>query len=97
MNAPAGFPDFSPAMLRGFLQARVVIRAAERQIDAEIAEKQIARETADAAGEAVETVRQAMAGRLKRAGARAAIWAALGIFPADHGVMLTDNGGQMHG
>lgn len=83
-------PDFSPAMLRGFLFARTVhLRGGGKASAARLLNP-----LRKAAGIDTYDMRAAIAGHLKKAEPRARLWAALGHFPADHGVVLTDDGGQ---
>jgi hypothetical protein len=83
-------PDFSPAMLKTFLYARAVARDGFAQSEAGqvAARRAVADELADRTGLPWSTIRAAFAGQLREAGARAAIWAALGHFPSDHGIVL---------
>lgn len=86
-------PDFSPRMLRTFLYARQFTREGfeNRPI---LARRDLAAELVRHSGLPESAVRDAFRGRLKDAGQRAALWAALGHFPADHGLVLDDRGGQ---
>lgn len=89
----SGCPDFSPTMLRTFLFARQLTRdgfaghpiKAKRDLTAELVRLSGLPESA---------VLDAFRGKLKDAGQRAALWAALGYFPSDHGVVFDDRGGQ---
>lgn len=87
-------PDFSPEMLRGFLYARALARDGfdRRPVHARA---DLAAELMDLTGLPYSTIRAAFAGRLTDASARAAIWAALGHFPADHEILLTGEGSQL--
>ncbi|RWM02122.1 MAG: hypothetical protein EOR68_08425 [Mesorhizobium sp.] len=93
MNAPS----FSPAMLQLFLYARCVAAharmprlkfqtAAERE---KARLRKLARITAN-------QMHSAWMGRLPEPQPRARLWAVLGHFPSDFGVVLT-HGGQEHG
>lgn len=87
-------PDFSPAMLRLFLHGRCRLAhalagkggygpAAKRERD----------RLRRLAGITAAEMEFAWAGRLLDAGRRTRLWAVLGHFPADHGILLT-HGGQ---
>lgn len=87
-------PDFSPAMLRAFLRIRVdfAVRTGMRDgFDMVKAEKAALKR---AAGVTTNEFHFAWMGWLQQAGPRVRLWAALGIFPADQGWVLTDDGGQ---
>lgn len=87
-------PDFSPAMLKSFLRIRVdfAVRTSMRGgFDMVKAEKALLRK---AAGVTNNEFHFAWMGWLNLAAPRARLWAALGIFPADEGILLTDDGGQ---
>lgn len=86
--------DYSPMMLRFFLQARAVLRADMAGVPIRKARGQIAGETARLAKVRRADVDAAMAGRLRGALPRARIWGALGHVTVDDGVLLTDDGGQ---
>lgn len=88
----ARLPEYSPVMLRLMLEARAVLAADDRGMS----RKAFANEVAKLAGVHFRSVYVAMAGRLRRADQRARLWAVLGHFPSDFGVVLTDDGGQ-HG
>ncbi len=95
MTAPR--PDYSPQMLAFFLRARAADMRGREDCSREIAAR---RERAALRRLTKLTVAQldlAWMGRLNRAGPRAALWAVLGHFPADAGIVLTDDGGQRHG
>lgn len=83
-------PDFSPAMLKAFLHARAIARAEFARTEAEqiAARRRVADEMVELTGLPLSIVRAAFSGQLKDGGARAAIWAVLGHFPADHGIVL---------
>jgi len=83
-------PDFSPLMLKTFLYARAVARDGFARDEAGqiAARRAVADELAEQTGLPWSTIRAAFAGQLKDAGSRAAIWAALGHFPSDHGIVL---------
>lgn len=91
-------PDYSPAMLRGFLTARIVMAehlAANSEVarrNARRAEKVMIRNAAQVS-DAILTL--ALQGRLMNGTLRARIWGAIGIVPAVLGVTLTDDGGQV--
>ncbi|MCG6115077.1 MAG: hypothetical protein MEQ84_07745 [Mesorhizobium sp.] len=89
MNAP----EFTAEMLRGFLFARAMARDG---FDMRTKRAALIDELIDLTGLPHSTIRAAFAGRLQDGAARAQIWAVLGHFPADHGIILTDDGGQ-HG
>lgn len=93
-------PDFSPSMLRLFLRARIsdaVFRAGGPapaggvRYDAARKAKAGIRK---AAGVTNFEFNFAWAGHLRAAATRAKLWGALGCVPAEHGVTLTDDGGQ---
>lgn len=84
-------PDFSPSMLQFFLQARCL-----HQVNAGIsrdikAARVTLRKSARVTSAAFDV---AWGGRLNKAETRCKLWGALGVVPADHGVTLTDDGGQ---
>ena len=78
-----GVPEFSPAMLRLFLQARAVHEGSAARFSRRIRK---------AAGVTVAQFESAWTGRLKSPQPRSRLWGALGLVPADHGVMLTPGG-----
>lgn len=88
-------PDFSPAMLRDFLHLRVkamvlidypsVGKSGEKAARAALRKR---------SGLTRDQFDLAWSGRLKEGRARAKIWAALWVDPADFGLLLTDDGGQ---
>lgn len=89
-------PDFSPAMLSFFLRARAVLAHADRPARGGVPasmkrEKASWRKLCRLTHIQVEF---AWMGRLHAAGPRARLWAMLGHFPADFGIVLTDDGGQ---
>lgn len=91
-------PDFSPPMLAFFLRARAAhahcCRPARCGMQATVKREKAAwRRLARLTHAQVDL---AWMGRLSRAGPRAALWAVLGHFPSDLGIVLTDDGGQ-HG
>lgn len=91
-----GRPDFSPPMLALFLRARVAhahhCRPARCGMQATRKRELAAlRRLSGLTGTEIEF---AWMGRLCRAAPRAALWAVFGHFPRDHGMTLTDGGGQ---
>lgn len=91
-------PDFSPAMLRGFLAIRIGAVACDH-------ERPPARPCERCRRDYQNNLRKharvtwaqfnlAKAGRLHSAAPRAALWRAMGISPADGGIRLLDGGGQ---
>lgn len=88
-------PDFSPAMLRLFIEGRVVRRMGETGEVRASAKACVARDLGRLCGLAASRVLVAHAGYMNDGGHRTRLWAALGLFPADHGLMLTDDGGQV--
>jgi hypothetical protein len=91
-------PDYSPKMLRLFLHARVRFAGAEaalfepsNRISGERAEKRRLRKAARVTNVEFE---MAWMGRLLSPGDRTRLWAALGVFPADFGVVLEELGRQ---
>jgi hypothetical protein len=86
-------------MLSFFLRARAVLAHADRPARCGM-QATVKREKAGWRTLAKLTHTQidlAWMGRLNRAAPRAALWAVLGHFPADFGIVLTDDGGQRHG
>jgi hypothetical protein len=83
-------PDFSPAMLKSFLYARAMARDGfgRDEFGQVCARRTVMDEMVEQTGLPLSMVRAAFAGQLKDAGSRAAIWAALGHFPADYGIVL---------
>lgn len=77
-------PDFSPQMLRVILQARAALRRELGETEDVVAR----------AGVTAGQFHQAWRGWLRKAEPRLKLWGALGVVPADHGVTLTDDGGQ---
>lgn len=84
-------PDFSPAMLRLFVHARC-LHGVSSGIFKDI--KAARAGLRKAAGITLAAFDVAWSGRLNKADARLKLWGALGHVPADHGVILTDDGGQ---
>lgn len=84
-------PDFSPDMLRFFLFARSIARDGfEPTIAGRTAARaDLMQEIMAQSGLAWSDVKSAFAGTLDDPGKRAAIWAVLGHFPVDHGIVLT--------
>ncbi len=92
-------PDFSPAMLMLFLRARALHAMAPHR-GATRREGVLAsfrNKTRRSAGLTFAEFDMAWMGRLNGAVPRARLWAVLGHFPADHGLVLTDDGGASHG
>ncbi|MFN4098175.1 MAG: hypothetical protein ACK4GT_00225 [Pararhodobacter sp.] len=89
MNGPR--PEFSAEMLRGFLFARAMARDG---FDVKAKRAALVDELIDLTGLPHSTIRDAFSGRLRDGAARAQIWAVLGHFPCDHGIVLTDDGKQ---
>lgn len=90
-------PDYTPAMLRCFLAARITL--AERLAGSTEAARRNARRTErtrirTAANVSDAVLAEAIGGRLKNAALRVRIWAALGVRPDVLGVTLDDDGGQ---
>ncbi|KGF71170.1 hypothetical protein LL06_00830 [Hoeflea sp. BAL378] len=80
-------------MLRLFLQARC-LHAVNTGLSRDIkAARAGLRKAAKVTAAAFDS---AWNGRLHRAETRQRLWAALDVAPADHGVNLTDDGGQEH-
>lgn len=88
-------PDFSPAMLRLFIEGRVVRRMGETGEVRARAKAAVMRELGRLCGLAAARIGIAHAGQMHHGEHRTRLWAALGLFPADHGLMLTDDGGQV--
>ncbi|APH71427.1 hypothetical protein [Aquibium oceanicum] len=78
-----GVPEYSPAMLRLFLRARAVHEGSAARF---------ARRTRKAAKVTEAQFESAWTGRLTSPQPRSRLWGALGLVPADHGVMLTAGG-----
>lgn len=90
-------PDFSPRMLAFFLRARAAMAVAEsgepwRRTELVRGFKAAMRKTC---GVTATEFHFAWMGRLQNPERRARIWAMLGHFPADYGITLTDDGGQL--
>ena len=93
MTAPV--PDFSPAMLKAFLRLRVAHMAGLTFSSSRItAERSAKAELRQCSGLTRAEFDDAWQGRLKAGRARAKIWAALWVDPAEHGLLLADDGGQ---
>jgi hypothetical protein len=90
-------PEFSASMLRLFLHARVAFRVHDTGVTPARARAFVFSELARLSGLSKTRVALAYGGHLSSAASRAALWAALGHFPSDHGVILDDAGGQGHG
>lgn len=91
-------PDFSPRMLMLFLRARAefrVVDSGEPWRRTEIV-RAFRAETRKLAGITNMQLHMAWMGQLAAPGPRAALWAVLGHFPAERGILLT-HGGQDHG
>lgn len=89
-------PDFSATMLASFLRARAyyaVFESGAPQRRTAIV-KALKDELRQAAGVSATVMHMAWMGWLISADGRARLWAALGHFPSDHGILLTDDGGQ---
>jgi hypothetical protein len=93
-------PNFSPLMLKLFLRARIsdaVFRAGGAEPSGRVRHDSTRKAKAairKAAGVTGFQFDAAWAGRLIGAEPRLKLWGALGLVPADHGVILTDDGGQ---
>lgn len=81
-------------MLRLFLAGRAARLAADDGLSAKTARLRLSWRLRREAGLAAPALAAAMSGTLLEASARTRLWAVLGHFPADHGAMLTDDGGQ---
>ena len=94
----ARLPEYSPAMIAFFLRARAAHAHAERPARGgmQATVKRLKSEWRRLAKLTHGETDLAWMGRLNRAAPRAALWAVLGHFPSDFGVVLTDDGGQ-HG
>lgn len=95
MSAPV--PDFSPAMLAFFLRARAVMAHAEKpaRCGMQATVKRERKRWKQLSGLTHLQIEWAWMGRLWDAEARARLWAVLGHFPSDFGIVLTDRGGQI--
>lgn len=87
-------PDYSPAMLRLFLAGRATRLAGADGLTPRAARRKLTLRLRREAGVSTGDLAAAFAGTLRKATPRARLWAALDHFPSDHGVMLTDDGGQ---
>lgn len=87
-------PDYSPAMLWLFLAGRAARLVAAEGLTPRAARRKLTWRLRREAGVSTEDLAAALAGTLRKASPRARLWAALGHFPCDHGVMLADDGGQ---
>lgn len=83
------WPDYSPSMLALFLRAR---RLAREELHPR--KRPVADELVAVTGLPLSEIESAFAGRLKDAGKRAALWSALGHFPADFDIVFDEKGGQ---
>lgn len=88
------YPDYSPAMLRLFLAGRAEGLGEAEGLTPKAARLKLSWRLRREAGVAAADVTAAFAGTLREAAPRVRLWAALNHFPTDHGVMLTDDGGQ---
>lgn len=90
-------PDFSPAMLRLFLRARGELAMADAATKRQRAAALRAFKTSirKQAGVTAGQFDLAWMGWLLTPETRVRLWAVLGHFPADHGVVL-NHGGQDH-
>ena len=88
-------PDFSPQMLGKFLQLRVahMVRVSFPSVG-KSAEKAACAELRKLSGLTRDQFALAFAGRLREGRARAKIWAALWVDPAEFNLLLTDDGKQ---
>lgn len=87
-------PEFSPAMLRLFIEGRVVFAMLSQGLTRAKAVRVVVRALARDSRKGRDVVEAARQGRLQDGTARAGLWGALGIVPADFGVFLLDDGGQ---
>lgn len=95
-------PDFSPAMLKRFLRARVGIEAYARIFAAPVGfapkledvEQEEKDQLRKAAGLTEEQIDLAWSGRGLSLSPRERLWKALGVDPAGCGVRLLDHGKQ---
>lgn len=91
-------PDFSPFMLAFFLRARAANTYVSQPASVSFqtfARRERAR-WRKLAKLTLAEIDFAWLGRLNNGAKRARLWAVLGHFPADHGIVLDDCGGQ-HG
>lgn len=90
-------PDFSPRMLALFLRARAELRVADSGEPWRRTEtvKAFRAETRKLAGITNHQMHFAWTGQLLDPLARARLWAVLGHFPSDFGVVLTHGGQQL--
>lgn len=88
-------PDYSPEMLSSFLRIRVAyanLTAFKPGRDTVKAERAL---LARAAGVSRADFWVAWQGNALDSALRTRLWAALGVYPADFGVVLDDDGGQV--
>jgi hypothetical protein len=88
-------PDYSSEMLQAFLHIRVDFTnrtSFSPGYDTIKAERHVLAKTA---GVTKDQIWRAWQGKPVNAAVRTRLWAALGVYPADFGVVLTDDGGQM--
>lgn len=88
-------PEYSPRMLRLFIEGRIVCAMLIDGLSRKKARQAALRRIGKAAGLPARHVEIAHMGSMFGAKNRTRVWAALGIHPVDHGIMLTDNGGQV--
>lgn len=90
-----GHPDFSPAMLAAFLRAReadALYDFAGPAVRWHAEQKRLRNRFRKAAGLTHAEFEMARMGRLSSPDKRSRLWAVLGHFPADHGILLTQGG-----
>lgn len=87
-------PDYSPAILKAFLHAHVIFNAQCEAATQKAAWRHLRKELRFATKLKASDLDDAYAGRLHRGVARAKLWAALGVFPADFEVLLDNSGNQ---
>lgn len=86
--------DYSPRMMRLFIEGRIVRAMIVDGLSRAKARQTVFRELGKAARLPARRVEIAHAGQMNDAVHRTRLWAALGVFPVDDGVMLTNDGGQ---
>lgn len=85
-------PDFSSAMLKGFLQVRVAYRSLTSDAPGLLSERAERARIRDQAQVSDDEFNRAWRGWPIGVMARVRLWAALSIVPSEFGVMLTERG-----
>lgn len=90
-------PDFSPRMLRLFIEGRIIRTMIVDGLARPKARQRAMREIGKGIGLPARCIELAHAGKIADAAQRARIWAFFGVFPGDFAVQLTDDGEQVTG